>query len=378
MMMKFNLHFFSEIRLRFLILMVSLFIIMPTIPLLAKDKVIRQIDTRSIPSLLETVRFSGDIRLCGEKIPHGQAEVRERLEKEVMLAVWNRPQVILWLKRAHRYFPLIETILKEEKLPRDLKYVPIVESALRPHSRSGKGAVGYWQFLKSTGLRYGLRIDNKIDERRNLFTSTRAASLYLKKLNTEFGSYLLALAAYNMGEFGLNTEIEAQETRDFFSLYLPLETQRYVLKIVAAKLILEHPEVYGFYIQPRDLYPVFSYSKINFSMNQEIPLSLIAQAANVSFKTLKDYNPQIRGYYLEGSKTTVLVPSGREKGFKSRFSDLHKAWKKQDKVRFHVVKSGESLIGIAKHYDMTLSALLRLNSFSYKKVIHPGDRLLVR
>ncbi len=259
-----------------------------------------------------------------------------------------------------------------------MKYGPIVESALRPHSRSGKGAVGYWQFLKSTGLSYGLRIDNKIDERRNLFTSTRAASLYLKKLHTEFGSWLLALAAYNMGEFGLSTEIEAQETRDFFSLYLPLETQRYVLKIAAAKLILEHPETYGFYIQPRDLYPVFTYSKINFSMDKEIPLSLIANAANVSFKTLKDYNPQIRGYYLEGNKTTVLVPQGKEKGFKSRFSALHKAWKKQDKVRFHVVKSGESLIGIAKHYDMTLSALLRLNNFSYKKVIHPGDRLLVR
>ncbi|MCG8632600.1 MAG: transglycosylase SLT domain-containing protein [Desulfobacterales bacterium] len=363
---------------RFILITVCLFICLCAAPLAAKDTITKPVGARPIPPLLDSVRFSGDILLCGELIPYGQTEVRERLEKEVMLAAWNRPQVILWLKRANRYFPLIEKILKEENLPLDMKYVPIVESALRPHSRSGKGAVGYWQFLKSTGRRYGLRIDSKIDERRNLFTSTRAAGLYLKKLQTEFGSWLLALAAYNMGEFGLSTEIEAQGTRDFFSLYLPLETQRYVLKIAAAKMVIEHPEAYGFHIRAGDLYPVFTYSKINFTLKQEIPLSLIADAANISFKTLKDYNPQIRGYYLEGRKTTILVPKGMEKGFKSRFSALHKAMKKQDKVRFHVVRPGESLIGIAKHYNMTLSALLKLNRFSYKKVIHPGDRLLVR
>lgn len=332
-----------------------------------------------MPPLTQSIRFSGDIRLCKVKIPYDRPEVRERLEKEVMVAVWNRPQVILWLKRAHRYFPHIEKILAEENLPLDLKYVPIIESALRPHSRSSKGAVGYWQFLKSTGQRYGLRIDKKVDQRRNLFTSTRAASLYLKKLYLEFGSYLLALSAYNMGEFGLNTEIEAQETRDFFSLYLPLETQRYVLKIVAAKLILENPERYGFNLTTQDLYPVFTFSKINFSMDRELPLTIIAGAANISFKTLKDYNPEIRGYYLDGGKMSVLIPKGMETGFKKRFAILHKAYQEKDRVvRLHVVKSGESLIKIASQYHMSLSALLRLNKFSFNKVIHPGDRVLVR
>ncbi|MCG8618941.1 MAG: transglycosylase SLT domain-containing protein [Desulfobacterales bacterium] len=363
---------------RFFLLAVCLVICGFGMPLRAEDKVVRDIDTRRIPPLMETVRFQGDIRLCGEVVPYKRAAVRERFEKEVLLAAWNRPQVILWLKRGNRYFPLIEKILKEENLPLDMKYVPIVESALRPHSRSGKGAVGYWQFLRSTGRRYGLRIDGKVDERRNIFASTRAACLYLKKLHKDFGSWLLAMAAYNMGEFGLNTEIEAQESRDFFDLYLPLETQRYVLKIAAAKMIMESPQKYGYYLSPKDLYPEFTYSKINFSINQEIPLAMIARAADISFKTLKDMNPEIRGYYLNGKKATVLVPKGKEKGFERRFSDLNKAWKKKDKVRYHVVKNGESLIGIAKKYNMSLAALLKLNNFSYKKVIHPGDRIMVR
>jgi len=346
-------------------------------PLWAGDKITKPVIRSHIPSLTEITRFSGEIRLCGIRIPIENPEVRERLEKEMMLSVWNRPQVILWLKRAHRYFPHIEKIIKQEDLPLDLKYIPIVESALLPHSRSGKGAVGYWQFLKSTGKRYGLRIDNKMDERKNLFKSTKAACGYLKKLNTDFGSYLLAIAAYNMGEFGLAREIEAQETRNFFSLYLPLETQRYLLKIVAAKRIMENPDHYGFNMSPQDLYPVFTYSKINFAVKGEIPLSLIANAADISFKTLKDYNPDIRGYYLYGGNT-ILVPKGSEKGFKQKFVIFHNAWKKKDKVKFHVVRPGESLTGIASQHEMTLAALLRLNKFSYKKVIHPGDRLLVR
>jgi len=258
-----------------------------------------------------------------------------------------------------------------------MKYIPIVESALLPHSASGKAAVGYWQFLKSTGRRYGLRIDKKIDERKNLLKSTRAACRYLNKLDTEFNSYLLAIAAYNMGEFGLSREIEAQGTRDFFSLYLPLETQRYLLKIVAAKLIIENPGHYGFHMGSKDLYPVFTYSKINFSVTGEIPLSLIAKSAGISFKTLKDYNPEIRGYYLEGKNSSIMVPKGKEKGFKQKFEDNQKKYQKKDH-KFHVVQQGESLTAIASQHKMTLSALLRLNKFSYRKVIHPGDRLLVR
>ena len=331
-----------------------------------------------IPPLIESIRFSGPVKVCGQKIPHQDPQVRERLEKEMLLALWDRPQVILWMKRASRFFPHIERILKEENLPEDLKYVAVVESALRAYSRSGRGAVGYWQFLRSTGKKFGLRIDNRVDERRNLFKSTRAAARYFKKLNQEFGSYLLALAAYNMGEFGLAAEIEIQGSRRFFDLHLPLETQRYVLKIAAAKLIMENPEDYGFHLRPEDLYPEFSYSEIRFTMKDEIPLALIAQAAQISYKTLMDYNPELKSYDLPRGKITVLVPKGKEKGMKDRFEALHKKWKNKDRAKYHIVGAGESLTGIAQDYGISLTALLRLNRFSYDKVIHPGDRIRVR
>ncbi len=333
-----------------------------------------------IPTLVEAVRFSGDVRLCGEKIPFTDPEVRERLEKEMMLAVWNRPQVMLWLKRAHRWFPHIESVLKQENLPLDLKYLPIVESALLPHGESHKGAVGYWQFIKSTGKKYGLRIDSKVDERRNMFFATRAACRYLKDLYSEFGSYLLAMSAYNMGEYGLSKAIELQDTRDFFSLYLPLETQRYILKMVAVKFIMSNPETYGFHLEPQDLYPVFTFSEIKLSPKSDVPLSMIAKACQVPFKTIKDYNPQLRGYYLEKGTATLFVPKGKDEGFHKKFTPLYKALVKKQlsSSKFHVVKSGESLSAIAGKYNMSLSGLRRFNKLSKKHIIHPGDKLRVQ
>ncbi|NWH04538.1 lytic transglycosylase domain-containing protein [Desulfobacter latus] len=333
-----------------------------------------------IPTLVETVRFSGDIHLCGEKIPFTDPEVRERLEKEMMLAVWNRPQVMLWLKRAHRWFPHIESVLKQEKLPLDLKYLPIVESALLPHGRSYKGAVGYWQFIKSTGKRYGLRIDSKVDERRNMFFATRAACRYIKDLYSRFGSYLLAMSAYNMGENGLSKAMARQDTRDFFSLYLPLETQRYILKMVAVKLIMSNPERYGFHLEPQDLYPVFTFSEIKLSPKNDVPLSMVAKACDVPFKTIKDYNPQLRGYHLEKGSTTLLVPKGKDKGFYKKFPALYKALvkKRRPASRVHVVKAGENLSAIAEKYNISLSGLLRTNKLSKKHIIHPGDKLRVQ
>jgi hypothetical protein len=333
-----------------------------------------------IPTLVETVRFTGELRLCGEKIPFTDPEVRERLEKEMMLAVWNRPQVMLWLKRAHRWFPHIERVLKKEKLPLDLKYLPIVESALLSYGESPRGAVGYWQFIRSTGKRYGLRIDSKVDERRNMFAATRAACRYLKDLYSRFGSYLLAMSAYNMGENGLSKAMSLQDTKDFFSLYLPLETQRYILKMVAVKLIMSNPEKYGFHLDPQDFYPVFTFDEIKLSPKSDVPLAMVAKACGISFKTIKDYNPQIRGYYLGKGTTTLLVPEGTHKDFHKNFAALYKALPKTKKSsgKYHVVKSGENLSLIAGKYQLSLYKLLQLNKLSKRHVIHPGDTLRVK
>jgi len=331
-----------------------------------------------IPSLVQSIQFPEDIIFCGTRIPLEDPQVKAMLEKEMLLALWDRPQVILWMKRAAKFFPHIQQILAKEQMPDDLKYVPVIESALRPHARSSANAVGYWQFLKSTGKRYGLRIDAHVDERRNIFTSTEAASRYLKKLFAQFNSFVLALSAYNMGEHGLAVEIDIQQTSNFFDLYLPLETQQYIYKIIAAKLILENPQKYGFDLAPADLYPVFTFSQLNISSHKPLPLVLIAEAAGISFKTLKTMNPDIRGYYLSAGQTTLLVPRGREKDFAPRFADLHEQWQNRVHKQFHIVKPGESLISIAKQYNISLASLLRHNNISLNTVIHPGDRLVIK
>jgi len=327
--------------------------------------------------LMETLRFPDTLFFLGSRVPLKNQQVKERLEKEILLSVWDRPQVILWLKRASKYFPHVENILKIEGVPDDLKYVAVVESALRPHAGSSKGAMGFWQFLRSTGIKQGLRIDAGMDERRNLFKSTKAACSYLKVLHSQFKSWPLALAAYNMGEYGLAEEIKIQGTTDYYSLYLSLETQRYVFKIIAAKLIMENPEKYGFKLAAQDLYPVLQFETVTIELHDQVPLTVVARSAGVSFKDIKEMNPGIRGYYLSKGKHSIMVPKGKAGGFNKKFSTSLGKWRAENGITLHVVKEGEYLSGIAEKYKISLPSLLRWNNLSIRSYIHPGDRLIV-
>jgi len=225
-----------------------LFVALTVAPANSESWYSAQIDR--FPGLMSRVRISGPLDFCGETVALESQDVRERLEKELLLALWDRPQVALWIKRSSRYLPIIEEMLQAHDMPEDLKYVAIVESALRPHAGSHKGAIGFWQFMKATGLKYGLVIDSAKDQRRNIFYSTQAAIAYFKALYDLLGSWTLSAAAYNMGEQGLQSEMMAQKTDNYFHLYLPLETQRYVLRIIAAKIILSEPGRYGFRFTP--------------------------------------------------------------------------------------------------------------------------------
>ena len=332
----------------------------------------------AFPTLMQAIRFDRDIKFCGISVPLHQQDIKIRMEKEMLLALWDRAQVILWLKRSGQYFELIEKELKKHHLPEDYKYIPVIESALRPHVGSKKGAIGYWQFLRGTGKQYGLKINSQIDERRNIHKSTQAACRYLTKLHQQFDSYLLAMAAFNMGHAALKAEIDAQENTDFFSLYLPLETQAYILKIICAKLIIENPQKYGFDLSPEDFYPAVESDRIKLKTNITVPVLAVAKAANTSFKTIKDMNPELRGYYIGKGVTWLMIPKGTAEGFKQRFQKSLKAHgADKPKKRFHVVKSGENLSLIARKYDMSLSRLMKMNHLARGRVIHPGDRLVV-
>lgn len=329
------------------------------------------------PALISSVRIQGPLDFCGEALELENAEVRERLEKELLLILWNRPQIVLWLKRAGRYFPIVEKMLQDHQMPSDLKYIAIIESALRPHAGSRKGAIGFWQFMKATGHRYGLTINSEKDERRNIFRSTAAAISYLKELHELFGNWTLAAAAYNMGEQGLQSEILAQNTSNYYHLYLPLETQRYIMRAVAAKIILSAPQDYGFQFSELDLYPPLRYDRIRLECYQETPLAILAEAADTYFKMIKDLNPEIRGHYLAAGSHWLLVPQGAAAGFHARFKLLVDQWLAENRERIYVVKAGDSLSAIAERFNVPLPALIIWNRLAPKKHIHPGDRLVI-
>ena len=329
------------------------------------------------PSLMTHININETLDFCGEPVALHLQEVRERLEKELLLTIWDRPQVALWIKRSARYLPIIERMLRENNMPDDLKYVAIIESALRPHAGSRKGAVGFWQFLRSTGQKYGLRIDTKIDERRNIFSSTRAAINYFKALYEMLGSWTLSAAAYNMGELGLQSEMASQKSQDYYQLYLPLETQRFVFRIIAAKVIFTNPARFGFQFTAQDLYPPLAFDRVQIECFQDTPIQIVAQAANTYFKAIKDLNPEIRGHFLAAGTHSLLIPPGSAEGFDKRFKQLVQQWQATNQERVYVVQTGDNLTSIAERFKVPLPALLIWNRLDGRKPIYPGDRLVI-
>ena len=335
------------------------------------------LEPSNVPSLVSSLRIDTKLDFCGETTPLDIQEIRERLEKELLLTLADRPQVILWIKRSNRYMPIIENMLRENGLPEDLKYVAIVESALRPHVGSPKGAIGFWQFMEGTGRIYGLTINTRMDERRNIFKSTRAAIEYFKALYKDLKSWTLAAAAYNMGEEGLKAEILAQKSDDYYQLYLPLETQRYIFRIISAKLILSNLEKYGFRLKPDDMYPPLQFDRVELHCDKKTPIHVIARAAGTYFKVIKDLNPEIRGHFLKAGRHALLVPRGSAPDFQSRFEMAMTDWETNSNEHIYEVKEGDNLSSIAARYRVPLPALFIWNNLNPNRHIHPGDRLVI-
>jgi membrane-bound lytic murein transglycosylase D len=337
----------------------------------------RVVEPATLPSLIDSVRVEGPLDFCGEPVPLERQGVRERLEKELLLTLWDRPQVILWMKRFPRYMPHLEKMLAEEQMPDDLKYLVIIESALRPHVGSPKGAIGFWQFMRETGRNYGLTVDTRKDERRNLFHSTAAALKYLKNLYGDLGSWTLAAAAYNMGEEGLKAEILAQETGDYYSLYLFLETQRYIFRAIAAKMILARPEKYGFKLTAADLYPLLEFDTVDIECSQDVGILVVARAANTDFKTIKELNPEIRGHYLAPGFHRILIPRGQADEFSRQYPELLAQWLVRHNSMVYIVKKGDNLTVIAERFNVPLPSLFIWNRLNINQPIYPGDRLII-
>lgn len=327
--------------------------------------------------LIKALKINEPLSFCNEPVPLNEGDVRERLERELLVALSNGDDVILWLKRSHRYFPHIEKVLKNNALPDDLKYIVIVESHLKPLATSNKGAVGFWQFIESTGVRYGMKANKDMDERRNFFTSTDAAVAYLNDLYAILGSWTLAAAAYNMGEDGLKTEMLMQKVNNYYKLYLNQETQRYVFRILAAKMILSNPGKYGFYLTEAELYAPLQFDQVEITVHKSVPLYIVAQAANTYFKIIKDLNPHINGYSLPSGTHNILIPRGAASGFPERYAHLLNQWHEEKEKVVYTVAKGDSLASIAKRFNVAVKAIMKWNNLASVKDVSPGDKLYI-
>jgi membrane-bound lytic murein transglycosylase D len=233
---------------------------------------------------------------AGERIPLPNFDVRERLERELVVNTFWHSASILNIKKANRWLPVIEEILNENNIPDDFKYMPIVESNLS-NVISDKGATGFWQLMSGAAKKYGLEVNRIVDERYHVEKSTEAACKYLKEAYDKFGSWTTAAASYNMGMNGMAEQIERQKTNNYYNLVLNEETSRFVFRIVAARELIENPETYGFVIDEDELYPPYETETIKIGMEVK-HFADFAKQYGINYQTLKLFNPWLRENYL--------------------------------------------------------------------------------
>ena len=257
-----------------------------------------------------SVHIPDKVSFAGEKMPMDRFDVKESLDRELLSNAYFHSQTIRYIKLAQRYFPVIEPILKEKGVPDDFKYLALAESGFNPRAVSPAGAVGFWQFLNGTAKEYGLEINNEVDERYHVEKSTYAFSDYIKESYNKYGSWTLAAASYNGGMARIQRQMERQKMDNYYDLLFVDETQRYVFRIVALKLILENPQQYNFVIEEKDKYPVIKIREVEVSgaVNN---FADFAVENGISYKLLKDFNPWLRDDKLlnaRGKKYTIEIP----------------------------------------------------------------------
>ncbi|MGB2460640.1 MAG: lytic transglycosylase domain-containing protein [Flavobacteriaceae bacterium] len=253
-------------------------------------------NTQIIPMQPQSISFAG------EAVPLDKHYVLERLDRELLVNNFWHSNSILVLKRAAKYFPIIEPILQEKGIPDDFKYLAVIESGLT-HVTSPAGAEGFWQFMPQTAREYGLEVNGGIDERLHLIKSTESAAAYLTDAYAVFGNWTLAAAAYNAGVQRIKTSLEKQQTNSYYDLFLKEETSRYMYRMLATKLIFESPESYGFLIPKAQTYP-FPKTKLVKVSTSPIDWVAFAQSQNMSYADLREMNPWIKGYQLSNRNNT--------------------------------------------------------------------------
>ena len=252
---------------------------------------------------IQALELPENLNLAGELVPIDRHHIRERMDRELLVNTYWQSNGLLLLKRANKYFPILEPLLKEYGLPDDFKYLAVAESALIDET-SSVGAAGMWHFMKNTGKEYGLEINQNVDERYHIEKSTKVAAQYLIKAKERFGSWTLAAAAYNAGNYGVSRRLEAQGVTSYYDAFLPNETERYVLRIIALKEVLSNPRKYGFKFEEKDLYTMEKTRTIKVD-SAITNIALFAKNFGLNYKELKLHNPWLRQNKLNNRSQKV-------------------------------------------------------------------------
>ncbi|MGV6846080.1 MAG: lytic transglycosylase domain-containing protein [Lutibacter sp.] len=254
---------------------------------------------------IKALKIPEKLWFAGERVPLEKEDIKERIDRELLVNTYWQSNGLLMFKRTHKYFPIIEPILKRNGIPDDFKYLAVIESGLM-NVGSPAGARGFWQLLKDTAKEKGLEVNNNVDERYNLELATQAACDYLKEARKKFGTWTLAAAAYNAGISSISKKLETQQVKSYYNLLVGDETKRYVPRIVAVKEILTHPKKYGFYFTKSDLYNLkpTKIIKVDTAITN---IALFSKSFNINYKTLKLYNPWLRENKLNNKSRKLYL-----------------------------------------------------------------------
>lgn len=299
-----------------------------TIPLLLSNQQLsdKELPQSKVAALAVSPEIPSEVRFADETIILNRADLRERMDREITAFTYSHQLTLLMIKRANRYFPIVEPILKECGVPDDLKYLMVIESNLSPTAKSPAGAAGLWQFMQASGREHGLEVNVNIDERYNIEKATHAACSYLKESYALYGNWMTVAASYNAGQNGISRRLEQQGVKSAMDLWLVEETSRYMFRILAAKTVLENPKSYGFVLKRSQLYPYIAPKEIVTTTQQIDDLAAFARQHGVTIAQLREENPWLREY-------TMNNKSGRT--YRIRIPDVEALYYDPKKIKPH-------------------------------------------
>ena len=271
---------------------------------------------QALPTNFSTHDVPSSITFCGKNIDLTRYDRYERMDRELLAFTYMHSTSIQMIKKANRYFPIVEPILKTNGIPDDFKYLMVIESNLNPNVRSSAGAAGLWQFMQTTGREYGLEVNKNIDERYHVEKATEAACKYLKDAYDKYQDWIAVAASYNAGQARISTQFEKQQVDDMLDLFLVEETARYVYRIIAAKIMFSNPSAFGFRLRTKDLYMPIPYKEV--TVNTGISnLAEWAKKQGITYALLKNMNPWLRDNFLQNvSKRTYTLKIPTAEGMK--------------------------------------------------------------